>query len=275
MSIIGITATVLSALVFISMCWAFGLWGGLIGTALVYPLIFLIGLGVSRRTTDGRLLDYWRAARAPLVGSIVSFYPMLLVHSAAQPLSLLLMRDTMIEHFGPANAGIWQASVRLSDMYTMVVLAALSMYSLPTLSAARGPTEFRHVLVRLVGGCLAVGMAAALTLFLARDLVVHFVFTHEFATVRDLWPWQLLGDVFLLAGWPMRSALTARQRSVTYMTIEAAIGVGLVVGTRLLVTHAGTLAASMAYALVWSTTFFVLLVVHWRTWQARTDGVPT
>jgi len=272
MSITSITATVLGAAIFVGLCWAFGLWGGLLGTALVSPLTLVIALWIGRGTAQTRLPAYWASARAPLVRSIVAFYPMLLVHSAALPLSLLLVRDTMIGTFGAAQAGIWQASVRLSDMYTMVILATLSMYSLPTLSAARDELEFRGILLRLVAGCFFVASAAALVLYLARDLVVSVVFTREFTHVRDLWPWQLVGDVFLLAGWPMRSALTARQRTLTYMTVEAAIGFGLVGVTRLLIESAGTLAANMAHALVWGAVFFCLLALHGRTWLASGEG---
>jgi O-antigen/teichoic acid export membrane protein len=194
---------------------------------------------------------------------------MLLVHSAALPLALLLVRDTLIGHFGAAQAGLWQASVRLSDMYTMVVIGALSMYSLPTLSAARDEQEFRRVLLRLVLGTLGVAVLASASLFLLRDWVVRVVFTREFAPVGQLWSWQLVGDMFMLAGWPLRSALTARRRTLPYVTVEAAIAIGLVGVTSLLVPHQGTMAANQAHALVWSIAFVLLCVLHLPTWQAR------
>jgi O-antigen/teichoic acid export membrane protein len=272
MALTTIGATVIGAIVFVGLSWAFGLWGGLIGTAVSYPLTFLVALRVGRRGAATRLLGYWRHAQAPMVRRIVAFYPMLLVHSAALPLALLLMRDTMIGTFGAAQAGMWQASVRLSDMYTMVILATLSMYSLPTLAAARSEVEFRAILVRLVGGCLAIASAAAIVLYLLRDLVVAVLFTHEFTPVRDLWPWQLVGDVFLLAGWPMRSALTARQRTFAYMAVEGGIAAGLVGATRLLVGPQGALAANMAHAIVWAVVFVCLLMLHIGTWRAKQEG---
>jgi PST family polysaccharide transporter len=192
---------------------------------------------------------------------------MLLVHSAALPLALLVVRDTLIERFGASQAGLWQASVRLSDMYTMVILALLAMYSLPTLAGARDDAEFRHVMSRLVLYCLAFGGVSALVLFAARDLVVSLVFTREFGPVRDLWPWQLVGDVFMLAGWPMRSALTARQRTLAYMAVEAGIGVGMVASTWLLIDQVGMVAANVSHALVWTVAFLVLVLLHWRLWR--------
>lgn len=266
MSQANIAATVVGALVFVAGCWTFGLWGGLVGTALAYPLTLFASLALARRAKGESLLGQWPHGRRTMVRGVAAFYPMLLVHSAATPLALLLVRDMLIERFGASQAGLWQASVRLSDMYTMVILAALSMYSLPTLAAARDDAEFRHVMVRLVLYCLAVGAGCAGVLYLLRDVVTSIVFTREFGAVRDLWPWQLVGDVFMLAGWPMRSALTARQRTWAYMAVEAGIGVGLVLLTLALVGRVGLAAANLSHALVWSSAFVCLAALHWRTW---------
>jgi O-antigen/teichoic acid export membrane protein len=265
----NILATVVGAVVFVGLCAAYGLQGGLIGTVVAYPLVFLAGLWLGRREAPTRLLAHWKSARPGLAREVFSFYPMLLVHSIAMPLALLLVRDTMMSRFGAGDAGLWQSAVRLSDMYTMVVITTLSMYSLPTLSAARGAQEFRALLLRLVGACLGLALVAGAVLFAARELIVHIVFTPQFAPVAQLWPWQLLGDVFLLAGWPMRSALTAQRRTWAYMAVEAGIGLGLVGVTTLLAARMGPVAGNMAHAAVWSTVFVVLALLHLPTWRCR------
>jgi O-antigen/teichoic acid export membrane protein len=272
MSKTNIAATLAGALVFVLGCWGFGLWGGLVGTALAYPLTLLAALAWARRAQGELLFAQWRHGRRSMARGMLAFYPMLLVHSAAMPLALLLVRDTLIERFGASQAGLWQASVRLSDMYTMVILAALSMYSLPTLAGARDDGQFREVMVRLVLYCLVLGVCCSFALYLLRDLVTAIVFTREFGPVRELWPWQLVGDVFMLAGWPMRSALTARRRTWAYMAVEAAIGVGLVVLTSALIERTGLAAANIAHAAVWATAFVGLVALHWRTWTGAAAG---
>jgi O-antigen/teichoic acid export membrane protein len=157
-------------------------------------------------------------------------------------------------------------------MYTQLVIATLSMYSLPTLSGARDPHEFRTLLARLVGLCLVVGIAAAGVLFLMRRPLIHLVFTPAFAAVADLWPWQLIGDVFLLAGWPLRSALTAQRRMLPYMVVEAGLGLGLVAVTHAFVSRHGAAAGNMAYAVVFGTAFAVLLLLHLPTWRPQPAG---
>jgi PST family polysaccharide transporter len=268
-SITNIGATVISALIFVASAWLFGIRGALVGIALGYPLTLIMALYLARGDRNSRLLERWPNASRQYVRPVVSFYPMLLMNSVSLPLGLLLVRDALIESFGAPSAGLWQATVRLSDMYTMVFIVTLSMYALPTLSAARDDAVFRVVLRRLVTICLAVTGAAALLMYVLRDLVVRVVFTQEFVAVRDLWPWQLVGDVFLVASWPMRSALMARGRQIAYVAVEASIGLSLFVLTKLLMPSLSLKAANVAHALTWTAIFGVLLWLNRRALFTR------
>jgi O-antigen/teichoic acid export membrane protein len=260
----GIIGTVAGAAVFIPAAWLFGLWGGLIGVVVVYPLVFVIGYAISRRHASTDVLSHWSQATRRLVPSIAKFYPMLLVHSASLPLAMILVRGMLMDEFGDAQAGLWQATTRLSDIYTMVFLTTLSMYSLPTLAGARSATEYCQALRRMIVIGAAAMSATIAVLYLARDLIVNLVFTNEFAAVRDLWGWRLVGDLFFIAGWPMRSALVARGRQLAYIGVELAAGAGLLFATWALLDREGMAAANVAHAVVWGSVFAVLVILHWR-----------
>jgi len=103
-----------------------------------------------------------------------------------------------------------------------------------------------------------------LGLYLGRDLLIRILFTEEFAPVRDLWPWRLAGDLFFIAGWPMRSALVARERRSAYIAVEVAVGLGSWAMTVALLGSYGLVAANIAYALAWAAVFVWLTVLHRR-----------
>jgi PST family polysaccharide transporter len=269
---VGIVVTVAGAAVFVISAWLFGLWGALIATVAVIPLTFLVASWLGHRDPTTRLLTFWPTARFRYVRPILGFYPMLLVHSAALPLALVVVRSLLIGNFGETQAGLWQATVRLSDMYTMIFLTVLSMYSLPTLAAARSENEFASVLRRLVALCIAAMVPTVAVLLAARDLIISIVFTSEFSTVKDLWVWRLVGDVFFIAGWPMRSALMARGRQYTYMAIEFIIGAGTLVLTWALLESRGIASANIAHALVWGGVFVCLVAVHRDVFLGRRSG---
>lgn len=271
-SFTNMITTILGAAVFIGLSYSFGLAGGLMGTILAVASGLFVILLITRSAKAipvARCLAFWKPALLP---AILSFYPMLLVHSAAEPLTLLLMRDAVIGSAGAEKAGLWQAALRLSNMYTMVLITTLSMYSLPTLSAIKDPKEFRSVMFGMAVKMGAITAAAALAIYLCRDLIVHLVFTAQFAPVRDLLGAQLIGDVLNLAGWPLHSALMAQNRSKTYMVLEVGIAVAQVALTYALAQGYGAAAAPLAYATASGLALLALVLLHWRVRQRNLIG---
>jgi polysaccharide transporter, PST family len=256
--------TVLGAAIFIGLSYTFGLMGGLFGTILAVASGLIVILAIVRSAKAiqvSRCLAHWRPELLP---SILAFYPMLLVHAAAEPLTLLLVRDALIGATGVDQAGLWQATLRLSNIYTLVLLTTLSMYSLPTLSAISDPGQFRKVMFGMAVKMGAATAAAALAIYLCRDLIVRVVFTTAFLPVRDLLGVQLLGDVLNLAGWPLHSALMAQNRSKTYMTLEVGVAVSQIALTHVLLPKIGVSAAPTAYATASGMALVALVLMHWR-----------
>jgi polysaccharide transporter, PST family len=248
--------------IFIGLSYVFGLTGGLFGTVLAVASGLLVVLAIVRLSKAfevSRCLTQWRPE---LLRPILAFYPMLLVHSAAEPLTLLLVRDALIDAAGTHQAGLWQATLRLSNMYTLVLVTTLSMYSLPTLSAIADPAKFRRVMIGMATKMGGAAVIAAMAIYLCRDIVVRIVFTTEFLPVRNLLGWQLIGDVLMLAAWPLQSALMAQDRSRAYMAVEVAAAAMQISLTRLLLPGIGVSAAPAAYAATWAAGLVVLLLLH-------------
>ena len=264
-AITNVGATIVGAALFITLSLRFGLAGGLTGTALAYAANLAVIAIVIRQAGvfEGvSLANTWSSA---LLRPIAAFYPMLLVHSAAGPLATLLVRDALIGGVGVDQAGLWQATLRLSEMYTQVLLTALSMYSLPTLAAIREPAAFRRELFGMTLKMGAITALAGLILFLVRDWIVPLIFDTRFRPVANLLGWQLVGDVFKLAAWPLRSALMVQARQLTYMAVEAGAAAVQIVLTHALLPSMGLQAATVAYAATWGIGLTVLLLLHVRT----------
>jgi PST family polysaccharide transporter len=272
-SLTNIGATVLGAAIFIGLSFAYGLVGGLFGTILAVASGLLVVLVVVRLAMAFELRPCVAQWRPELLRPILAFYPMLLVHSAAEPLLLLLVRDALIDAAGAHQAGLWQATLRLSNMYTLVLVTTLSMYSLPTLSAISEPAKFRQTMMGMVTKMGGAAVIVAMAVYLLRDLIVRVVFTAEFLPVRDLMGWQLAGDVLMLAAWPLQSALMAQDRSKTYMAVEVGVTMLQFALTRGLLPEMGIAAAPAAYAATWAVGLVALLFLHRQT-RAVTQAGP-
>ncbi len=269
---IGIAAAVSGAVMVIPLSYFFGIGGGLVGTALAYCASLFFGLLVIYRRRGKadmpvKIGDFWGRWDRPLARSLIAFYPMLLVHVIAEPLAPLLMRGALTAGAGLAAAGFWQATVRLSDTYTLLLTAALSMYLMPRLSRIGDESGFGRELSNTVLTVAALTALAGLLLWLLRDVVIAIIFTPQFHPVRDLLPFQIVGDVCKLACWPLQMALVVKLRSYAYMAIDIVLTCLQVSLTYLCLPAMGVQAAPIAYASAYMLALLALIYLFRGYWH--------
>jgi len=69
------------------------------------------------------------------------------------------------------------------------------MYFLPRFSEVRHSAGLKHEIRKGLLTLIPAVAASGLLLWLVRDLVVRIVFTAEFHGIRDLFAWQVVGNV--------------------------------------------------------------------------------
>jgi PST family polysaccharide transporter len=194
---------------------------------------------------------------------------MLLAQSAVSPLALILVRNIVGESLGMDAAGLWQAVWRISDMYLMVILTALSFYLMPRLSSFSSDTALARELLSTTIKITALTAIAASGVFLMRDVIIFILFTAEFRPMRELFAWQLTGDVLKLAAWPLTMALVIKLRTAWYIALVTLAPLLHVYFTLALLPHMLGKAATMGYALAYLVTDLLLLVAshkHVAVW---------
>lgn len=103
-------------------------------------------------------------------------------------------------------------------------------------------------LLIIVPGLMAVG----LTLYLLRDLIIALLFTREFAGMRDLFGWQMAGNVFKMIGWLFGYVMMAKAHPLITAVYEA---LAILLWWRLgvwLISENGAVGATQAYALTYA-----------------------
>jgi O-antigen/teichoic acid export membrane protein len=260
LALVTIFTTIIGAAIFVPLAYQFGVWGGLIGTPLSGAAIFFMAWFMLRRKGilgEKKIVGNWDAGVAR---EIRAYYPMLLASAAAAPFALILVRNILTSESGLDAAGYWQAAWRLSDMYTMVMTTALSFYLMPHLASMHGDTPFARALFGTAYKVALLTAAGALAIYAMRDFVIAIVFTLEFAPIRELLPWQLVGDVFKMACAPLRMALVIKLRTKWYVAIVIMTPLLHAAFTFALLPQFQTNAATLGYALAYMITFVLLLV---------------
>lgn len=278
-SIVQILAILGAAVVFIPLAYQWGIWGGLIGSALATTVAFLFAIPFLQR---GQGILHWRDLQGgmdrKLVGEFWGFFPMLLANSAVAPLGLIWVRDVLSGGLGMEVAGYWQAMWRVSEMYTMVLTTALGLYLMPHLSSCKTDGHFARELFKITYQVAAITLLAVIALYPLRHFVVAVIFTADFKPVADLFAWQLAGDVMKMISWPLRMALVIKKRVAWYIALEVIaplIHAGL---TFLLWRQWGANAATLGYAASYLVVDLLLLAAlrdYLAKWRADRVGGET
>ena len=242
-------ASVIGSAVYVGASVVWGIPGGLIGLALSQAVCLPVSLAILRWSSSVAPEDFRGRFDRTEARRILGFVPMLIAHSTISPLGLILIRDLVASHLGLVTAGLWQATWRLSEVYLGVVMAALSLYFLPRLGEVVGTPALRKEIVQTFARTMGMTTVVALTIFLLRDWVVRIVFTEEFLPVRDLLPFQLLGDVLRMAAWIFGWVLIALVRSRWYIALEILVPAAYFGAALFLVPQFGVLGVTWAYCL--------------------------
>ncbi|MYN47377.1 oligosaccharide flippase family protein [Pseudoduganella sp. FT93W] len=256
---IGMGGALAGTLVFVPLCYLFGVWGGLFAYSLSTCCVCLVTVIAVYWSRDWHWADFGLCWDSAVARQLLAFFPMLLVHAVAEPIAPLLMRDAMLANLGATSTGFWQAALRLSDMYTLVVTTAVTMFLMPHLASIKDDRQFGRELWRMMLQVAGITALGAGVIYLCRDLVISIVFTREFRPVRDLLAYLFLGNIFKLASWPLRMALVIKLRAKWYILVEIGVALAQIGLTHWWLADLGANAANAAYAVSFGLALVILL----------------
>jgi O-antigen/teichoic acid export membrane protein len=248
MTLSQIGAGVATLILFAALCPTLGIYGGLIAGAMFPATNALVAWLCARNR------DWWPShpmahgyskeeARAAL-----TFVPMAAVRSVSTPLVQIMVRDALALQSGMAAVGLLHGVIRLSDIYITIATSVFGMYFLPRFAEVRRVDEIKRELKKGVATVLVGVTAISLAMYLLRDLIVHAVFTPQFYGMRDLFGWQMAGNVMKLSAWFLSHLMVAKGNPLLLVGFEIFIGL-LWWGSGVYMVHLnGAVGATQAYA---------------------------
>ncbi|MDB5797082.1 MAG: Lipid flippase [Paucimonas sp.] len=185
-----------------------------------------------------------------------------LTTALAGPATYIAVRSILSARFGVEGAGHWQAMWKISELYTSLVTTTLSLYYLPRLAELTQARELRTEISRLYWLVLPLLILCASTIFLLRDFIIQNLFTAEFQPMRQLFAWQMVGDVLKLGAWVLAFVMLGRAMTATFVVTEIVFNASFVLLTLWLTQLEGLRGVTMAYAcncaLYWIAMMFLI-----------------
>lgn len=221
--------------------------GALVGLAMVPALVMIPAMAVLARRDHlpmRYLLPVWQPQYARQLGK---FTLMALMTAVTLPVAWVMMRNLLQEHAGWEQVGLWQGVSSISDAYLQFITASFSVWLLPTLARLENKADISREIMRALRFVLPAVMAASFCVWLLRDFAIWLLFSSQFTGMRDLFVWQLIGDVLKVGCYVFGYLVIAKASLRFYILTEVSQFILLTGFSRWLIPLHGAAGAAQAY----------------------------
>ncbi|MCL6379291.1 lipid III flippase WzxE [Pectobacterium brasiliense] len=238
-----------------------GYVGALAGLALV-PALLVIPAGIMLyRRTPLSLTSLKPAWDSAIAGQLGKFTLMALMTAVTLPVAYIMMRNLLAAHYSWDEVGIWQGVSSISDAYLQFITASFTVYLLPTLSRLTDKAALSQEIVRSLKFVLPVVASVSFCVWLLRDFAIWLLFSSEFTAMRDLFVWQLVGDVMKVGAYVFGYLVIAKAALRFYLLTEVSQFLLLTGFSHWLIPLYGAQGAAQAYMATYLVYFLLCCCV--------------
>jgi len=263
---IYVTANIIGSFVSMAvtglLAYTLGLFGALLAFTINPAIVLLTTAALVARRAWFKTHFLWGKIDTPSVRDLSGFALMGITTAIVVPASYILIRDHLAAHLGLPAAGYWQASWKISEIHLMLVTSTLSVYYLPRLAEIRTAPELKAEIIKVYRFVMPVVITGALIIYLLRDFIIQILFTEDFSPMRELFAWQLTGDVLKIGSWVLSFIMLGRAMVKSFVTTEIIFSLSFYLLTLGIVGQYGIKGVSMAYAinylLYWVVMGFII-----------------
>lgn len=251
------------------LCYKLGEYqGALLGMALVPALVVFPAMLLLVRRSHVPLSYFRPRWDNGLAGQLSKFTLMALITSVTIPLAYVMMRNLLAAHYSWDDVGIWQGVSSISDAYLQFITASFSVYLLPTLSRFATKQDITREIVKSLRFVLPAVAAVSFCVWLLRDVAIWLLFSDKFTAMRDLFAWQLVGDVLKVGAYVFGYLVIAKASLRFYILAEVSQFALLTLFSRLLIPTHGAAGAAQAYMATY-IIYFALCCGVFLLWRRR------
>lgn len=192
--IIQIISNILVFVITALLIWKQNLLGGLFSLAIGEILMVLVTFLFVRKDSEYFKFDLQKIMSTKYLNVIKKFSIMAFLSAVIVPMTLLLIRNKIVENYSIHDAGIWDAVNRLSSFYMLFFSSGLSLYYMPKLASIHTENEFKSELKSYFKLFVPLFLFMLVVIYFAKSIILKVAFTEEFSGISELLIWQLAGD---------------------------------------------------------------------------------
>ena len=251
----NIAGSILSLLVTGFLAVQYHLYGALIALSIYQSIAFFVTLFLCYKANWFNISYLFGKIEPHIAKKFAAFALMALVSAVCVPLSQMAIRFYLSQEFGLNYAGYWEAMIRLSAAYLMLVTTTLGVYYLPRLAELTHLDEIKKEVYLGYKFIFPLAVIGGLSVYLLRDWIIALLFSQAFMPMRDLFLWQMIGDSFKIGSWILAYLMLGKAMTKLFVTTEilfALSSVGLTyLCSKLFGFEGVSIAHLVNYALYW------------------------
>lgn len=265
----NIAGSLLSLLVTSVLAVHYHLYGALIALSIYQSIAFFVTLFLCYKASWFKFSYLFGKIESQIAKKFAAFALMALVSAICVPLSQMVIRTYLSQEFGLNYAGYWEAMIRLSAAYLMLVTTTLGVYYLPRLAELTHFDEIKKEVYLGYKFIFPLAVVGGLGIYILRDWIITLLFSHAFMPMRDLFLWQLIGDSLKIGSWILAYLMLSKAMTKLFVITEIVFSLSLVLLTYILTKVFSFEGVSVAYLVNYAIYWLVMSLFVFRQLQEK------
>lgn len=260
----NITGSLVSLVITAALAVKYHLYGALVALSVYQSLAFIVTLYLCYNANWFKFSYLFGKIDKDTAKKFASFALMALVSAICVPLSQIVIRTYIGQEFGVNYAGYWEAMIRLSAAYLMLVTTTLGVYYLPRLSELKVLAEIKKEVYLGYKFIFPLAILGGIFAYLLRDWVIVVLFSEKFLPMADLFLWQIIGDTLKIGSWILAYLMLSKAMTKLFVMTEIVFSISSILLTYICTQMFGFEGVSIAhlvnYAMYWLCLIYFIII---------------
>ena len=229
----------------------FQVYGAFLAMIITPAIIFFIAFEIIKR-------EYWvkkffiyikkiSINKIPKAKILLKFASTAFIGVLMYPLSQIIIRWNIGEQLSWRDAGLWQGVNRISEVYLAIITLTFSTYLLPKMSSTLETKEVVLELKKIITLSMPITIILAGGIYIFRESIVLILFNKDFIEMKDLFMWQLMGDVLKVPSWILGYVLLAKAQIKVFIIGEITFTFTYIIISYLMMIRSGLIGVTEAH----------------------------
>ena len=262
--IANITGSIFALIVTSILAIKYKLYGALVGLSIYQSLVFFVTLFLCYKADWFKFSYLFGKIDSDISRKFAGFALMALVSAVCVPLSQMLIRSHLTTEFGVVYAGYWEAMIRMSGAYLMLVTTTLGVYYLPRLSELKQLSDIKKEVYLGYKFIFPLALISGLCIFLLKDWIIVILFSESFLPMRELVLWQMIGDSLKIGSWILAYLMLSKAMTKLFIATEIVFTITLVLFSYVATDALGFVGVTVAYLVNYALYWIVMSLLVFK-----------